>query len=308
MRAFFSQDKIADYQIPINLRKWFPCGRVSTKRYEIQQLLLRLMDEQNINVENLRLPPLNLTPRHRRSYYDTDDMDEFGEMDYDEEDEDEDDDIDPGYVYENVEGSLRLRRLRRSRYIHEHELDEEEGAFIDAEDDEDGDEEMVLQHGGKYEMFDSDEESGEMDGDSDEENSDDCLYENMNIEQFRAHVYGRDSLVEEDEEEERIEEEDEEEEEEDEEKITNNKLNSLNKEVVTISKLPMVMVPTSSSSNSSGGGGGDQSSVVATVTDAGGENKTKKSIEDLKKLRPWSKGAESGKESGCSARKKSRLN
>lgn len=74
-----------------SLRNWFDPDIVGRKRYEIQQLLLRLMEEQNIDVSSLKLPSLNLSVH---SGDDSNDEYDYDEEDYfDDEDDFEDDDI-----------------------------------------------------------------------------------------------------------------------------------------------------------------------------------------------------------------------
>ncbi|XP_073983453.1 sentrin-specific protease 6-like isoform X2 [Rhodnius prolixus] len=59
----FFQKPITNYRMPIKMLKdWFTPEVVSRKRYEIQQLLHRLMEEQNVDISRLNLPNLGLHP------------------------------------------------------------------------------------------------------------------------------------------------------------------------------------------------------------------------------------------------------
>jgi hypothetical protein len=44
-----------------NLVEWFSEDVVSRKREEIQKLLLRLLERNNVNIESLNLPKLSFT-------------------------------------------------------------------------------------------------------------------------------------------------------------------------------------------------------------------------------------------------------
>lgn len=126
------------------MRNWFDPDIVGNKRYEIQQLLLRLMVEQNIDVDSLKLPPLNLSvhsgddsnDEFEDGYDDLDDDDEDGYYDEDGDDDEMDDedledddvgdehdgDLDHPFDYRNLEdtgddvevGNLRRRTFRAS--------------------------------------------------------------------------------------------------------------------------------------------------------------------------------------------------
>ncbi|KAJ9576151.1 hypothetical protein L9F63_006973, partial [Diploptera punctata] len=55
----FFQDPIKDYNLPMkNLVNWFSEELVSRKREEIQKLLLRLLEKNNVDIESLNLPKL----------------------------------------------------------------------------------------------------------------------------------------------------------------------------------------------------------------------------------------------------------
>ncbi|BES92990.1 Ulp1 protease family, C-terminal catalytic domain [Nesidiocoris tenuis] len=59
----FFQKPIRDYRMPIKeLVNWFDVEVVNRKRFEIQQLLHKLMDEQKVDVARLNLPDLELNP------------------------------------------------------------------------------------------------------------------------------------------------------------------------------------------------------------------------------------------------------
>ncbi|XP_075233482.1 uncharacterized protein LOC142331448 isoform X2 [Lycorma delicatula] len=104
VEAFF-QNPITDYNVPIKmLQNWFTADEVSRKRFEIQQLLHRLMEEQKVDRSLLNLPDLNLRSGGLVDYPGIDMEDE--EMDeehcsqyseeYDEEGEEEDCELDIG--------------------------------------------------------------------------------------------------------------------------------------------------------------------------------------------------------------------
>ncbi|PNF29866.1 hypothetical protein B7P43_G09538 [Cryptotermes secundus] len=58
----FFQDPIKDYYLPMkNLVEWFSEDVVSRKREEIQKLLLRLLERNNVNIESLNLPKLSFS-------------------------------------------------------------------------------------------------------------------------------------------------------------------------------------------------------------------------------------------------------
>ncbi|CAH1394127.1 unnamed protein product [Nezara viridula] len=80
VEAFF-KSPITDYRMPIrSIKEWFTTEEVNRKRYDIMQLLLSLMKEQNVDIPRLNLPFLNLTPF---SHYDGDE--EGMEGDFEEE-------------------------------------------------------------------------------------------------------------------------------------------------------------------------------------------------------------------------------
>jgi hypothetical protein len=50
-----------------NLVEWFPEDVVSRKREEIQKLLLRLLEKNNVNIESLNLPKLSFSSSQAES-------------------------------------------------------------------------------------------------------------------------------------------------------------------------------------------------------------------------------------------------
>uniref|UniRef100_A0A0K8T4P9 Ubiquitin-like protease family profile domain-containing protein n=2 Tax=Lygus hesperus TaxID=30085 RepID=A0A0K8T4P9_LYGHE len=91
--AFF-QNPITDYRMPIKqLVDWFDTTIVSKKRYQIQQLLHKLMDEQNVDTSRLTLPALNLHPEGTGKVFHDDEEEEMPEdiddMDYEDMEEDD---------------------------------------------------------------------------------------------------------------------------------------------------------------------------------------------------------------------------
>ncbi|XP_014277075.1 sentrin-specific protease 6 isoform X2 [Halyomorpha halys] len=82
VEAFF-KNPITDYRMPIrSIKEWFTMEEVNRKRYDIMQLLLSLMKEQNVDIPRLNLPFLNLTPY---SHYDGDEEEVMEEGEFDEE-------------------------------------------------------------------------------------------------------------------------------------------------------------------------------------------------------------------------------
>lgn len=138
-----------DYHIPIKqLVDWFQADIVSRKRYEIQQLLLRLMVEQNIDIEALNLPVLSLKPG---GYSDENDMvdDEEDPICDNQEDEDmmEDDYPEPENELEDGEYEHNEEEDDEEEYLDEddleHEMDEDEDEYrMHSEDEEMSDNEM----------------------------------------------------------------------------------------------------------------------------------------------------------------------
>jgi hypothetical protein len=62
------QDPIKDYYLPMrNLVNWFSEDVVNRKREEIQKLLLRLLEKNNVNIESLNLPKLSFACNHSES-------------------------------------------------------------------------------------------------------------------------------------------------------------------------------------------------------------------------------------------------
>ncbi|XP_065214276.1 uncharacterized protein LOC135841305 isoform X2 [Planococcus citri] len=270
VETFFDK-KITDFHIPIKtLGRWFHAETVSIKRYHIQQLLLKLMEEQKINVHALHLPELNLSPRyHYESDSDDDDMDdyegyydeegdEYGHLvSYDEEEEEEDEIGD----HEN-----RMRRFMVT-----------EDEYIE-EDEEDGE--------SRYALFDADEQE---ESDSHEELSDDDdAYkdldeldrgERMPSSRQRRTLISVTRGGDGPDDEEILHEEEEEYDEDldgDDEELRIN----LNKENVTISRMPA----------GSGVGVGAGAGVAAVKSQSQGSETTSAStLEELKCARPWSK-------------------
>lgn len=133
------------------LQNWFPPEEVSGKRYQIQQLLLALMRVQNIEVENLNLPNLYLSPSDEEDD-DDDDDDEYYESD-------EYDDYDDGISDYNDYDVVEIQRSGSPGYHYE-----EENEMYD-EDDED---EEMLSHS-QYDIYDESDEAREMDTDEDDD-------------------------------------------------------------------------------------------------------------------------------------------
>jgi len=156
VEAFFKWP-ITDFHIPImQVQDWFQAEIVTRKRYDIQQLLHHLMEEQRIDIEALGLPLLNLSPDMGMRYANSEEDDEDEEeeqMGEEEEDEDEmmaedgeyneDMDADP----EIEEGEIGLEHhedyLDASLEHEEHEMeydeemcDEEEEPECDELDDD----------------------------------------------------------------------------------------------------------------------------------------------------------------------------
>jgi hypothetical protein len=50
-----------------NLVEWFPEDVVSRKREEIQKLLLKLLERNNVNIESLNLPKLSFSSSRAES-------------------------------------------------------------------------------------------------------------------------------------------------------------------------------------------------------------------------------------------------
>lgn len=159
--SFYLQKKIEDYHLPIKaLRHWFSPELVSRKRYEIQQLLHRLMEEQNIDTENLHLPNLHLSSEPS----DESDYAEFYE-------EDEDDEYYDGFdedcgEMEGMDGSPG-----QQHYPHVYTEDEDEDEYL----------EDVEMHR-RYHIYDEDDEDvagHDLEAESDEDGSDDELYKDL---------------------------------------------------------------------------------------------------------------------------------
>lgn len=158
------QKKIEDYHLPIKtLRFWFERELVNRKRYNIQQLLLQLMQEQNIDIDGLHLPNLHLSS-HPSDESDLDDdyvEDEY----YDDEEE--------YYQYEC--GDIDMESLPMQHHYRRLPLNEDsdEGEYID---------ENELEMNRRYEMYDTDDEemaTHDAEADSDEDNSEDDLYKDL---------------------------------------------------------------------------------------------------------------------------------
>lgn len=83
--------------MPLKMQDWFQSEIVSRKRYEIQQLLHKLMDDQGVDKERINLPRLDLRPDGRRyseGEQEEENMEmeeELGEEEMAEEEEEEDD-------------------------------------------------------------------------------------------------------------------------------------------------------------------------------------------------------------------------
>ncbi|CAH1402245.1 unnamed protein product [Nezara viridula] len=116
VEAFF-KSPITDYRMPIrSIKEWFTTEEVNRKRYDIMQLLLSLMKEQNVDIPRLNLPFLNLTPF---SHYDGDE-EEMEEGDFDEEgvegeeepiceEEEEEEDVEEHYKLEEIFNKTKQR-------------------------------------------------------------------------------------------------------------------------------------------------------------------------------------------------------
>ncbi|KAL1131398.1 hypothetical protein AAG570_011015 [Ranatra chinensis] len=131
----FFQKPITDYRMPIKmLRDWFTADIVSRKRYEIQQLLHKLMEEQNIDVMRLNLPFLGLKEdgQHSMEYDENEEEDEEGLEDEEEED------VDLGLEEEEQEEEEDLG-LDRERALNieermQMEMEEEDEGDYDSEE------------------------------------------------------------------------------------------------------------------------------------------------------------------------------
>lgn len=136
-----------DYHIPIKqLVDWFQADIVSRKRYEIQQLLHRLMEEQNIDIEALNLPVLSLKPGGYSDENEMVDDEDPGCENQEDEDMMEDDYPDPENELEDGEYGHPEEDYEEEEYMHdddlEHEMDEDEDEFGMHSEDEMSDNEI----------------------------------------------------------------------------------------------------------------------------------------------------------------------
>uniref|UniRef100_A0A1B6GPP2 Ubiquitin-like protease family profile domain-containing protein n=2 Tax=Cuerna arida TaxID=1464854 RepID=A0A1B6GPP2_9HEMI len=161
VEAFFLWP-VTDYHIPITqLQDWFQADIVSRKRYDIQQLLHRLMQEQGIDIEALNLPLLNLRPEGKHlvecsgTEEDEDDEEEEEEMG----DEEEDDMMDDDGEY-NDEIENEHEEMEEGEIVHHDEDDEDPDQFLDPHMDHDEDQDMDEED---YGMEDEEEDLQEED-------------------------------------------------------------------------------------------------------------------------------------------------
>lgn len=146
---------VTDYHIPIKqLQDWFQAEIVSRKRYEIQQLLHRLMQEQNIDIDLLNLPLLNLKPGCNSL------MEYSGTEDEEEEEVDEED-----HMCEDEEDMMEGDEDYHDEMEHDHE--EMEDGEICHHEDEDPDPFLDLNM--SHENQDMDDEDFQLDENSEEE-------------------------------------------------------------------------------------------------------------------------------------------
>ena len=109
------------------LKTWFTPDLVSRKRFEIQQLLHKLMEEQNIDASRLNLPFLGLKDGNNSMEFseneeeDTENAEEEEEVLDEEEEEGE-----LGMGEEEEEGEVHLER---NNHLHEDVMDEEEQEY-----------------------------------------------------------------------------------------------------------------------------------------------------------------------------------
>ncbi|KAK9498499.1 hypothetical protein O3M35_003121 [Rhynocoris fuscipes] len=116
----FFEKPITNYRMPIKeLKDWFTPDIVSRKRYEIQQLLHRLMEEQNVDIARLNLPNLGLHPDGTTSHLQYSDE---GEME--DELEEEEGEIE-GEENEHIEDEMNVDEEMETD-IHETEHTDEE--------------------------------------------------------------------------------------------------------------------------------------------------------------------------------------
>ncbi|RZF40329.1 hypothetical protein LSTR_LSTR006938 [Laodelphax striatellus] len=157
VEAFF-EAPITDYHIPIKtLQEWFDVDIVSRKRFDIQQLLHKLMGEQGIDFSTLNLPDLNLAPFHH-GLVDYPDSDE--EMLGEEEEEEEEDYQEYGEAYRAMCEDARFNGYREEEDEEDEDEDDERRLGV-----EDGDEEMDCDGG----LEDEEEEEEDLD-----EEEEDC--------------------------------------------------------------------------------------------------------------------------------------
>uniref|UniRef100_A0A1B6JN05 Ubiquitin-like protease family profile domain-containing protein n=1 Tax=Homalodisca liturata TaxID=320908 RepID=A0A1B6JN05_9HEMI len=166
VEAFFLWP-VTDYHIPIKqLQDWFKADIVSRKRYDIQQLLHRLMQEQGIDIEALNLPLLNLRPegKHLVEYSGTEEDEDDEEEEEEMGDEEEDDMMEDDGEY-NDEMENEHEEMEEGEIGHHDEDDEDPDQFLDPNmdhEDQEIDEE-------DYVMEDEEEELQEEDGMVDKE-------------------------------------------------------------------------------------------------------------------------------------------
>lgn len=121
---------MTDYHIPIKqLQDWFQADIVSRKRYEIQQLLHRLMLEQGINLEALNLPLLNLRPEGKLVEYSGTEDDE-DEDDDDQLCEEEEEIMEDDGVYHDDMGE-EDEEMEEGEIGHHHDDEEDSEHYLD---------------------------------------------------------------------------------------------------------------------------------------------------------------------------------
>lgn len=219
------------------------------------------MEEQKINVDALQLPELNLSPRHYHQY-DSEDLDEYGEPYYDDDEDEDNSDLGHLVGYDDEE---EIDEHRMRRYLANEGIE-----YMEADDDE---------VESRYAIYDSADSIDESLSNEDLSDENDAYKDLDDMELVRVQGRQRRTLIRvtrdgdgpDDEEilhEEEEEIDDDEAMEVDEEEI---QLNNLNKETVTISRMPA------------------GSGVVVKTTQAD-EGKSSTSLEQLKSARPpWKK-------------------
>ncbi len=281
------------------LRNWFNPETVGQKRLHIQQLLLQLMREQNIDVESLNLPDLNLSSQGSNSCYSE-------EYDFHDDEYYDDDEAGMDHPYYDDDGEEdgedadeRHRILER---YHGYGGDSDDTEYI-------GDDTCES----RYQLYDQfDDEDGDMHADSDE-NSEDEIYKDLDESESKTKkqrkVRTRSAAKEFPEgsfQDEETEDEDGDEEEEEESAaittttmgaLSNERLRGVSKEDVTITQT--MVSPANTRSRSAG-------NVANEATKSKTPSPVKNQRSSLRAARPF--GDMDTTEDGCSSNKKFRPN